>query len=170
MRRMTIPSTVALAMALLLVLPGAVSAKNTIACPEAPQNVNCLVDPTGDFIDASWDISLCSGLVADPPYPEAEKYSVSVDANYDTDDDGLEDMSYEFDFGTSDRTDGLPISEPNLAIPIADLVLTDPTTGATYSPLTAELKVKGLSHHTKKLRQNNTWSSNCSIPLPLPTP
>jgi hypothetical protein len=134
-------------------------AKNTIACPVAPEGLTCAVNDVDNVIEADWTMVNCGD--GNP----AEKYSVGVEAGYDTDGDGAVDMSAEFDFGTSDRTDGDPISQSDLDIPIADLDIDVDGDGVIDSPIEAELKVKGLSHYAKKLKQNNAWSNTCLADL-----
>ncbi len=136
-----------------------VIAGNTIACPNPPTGLTCVVNTTDNVIEADWTVVNCGD--GNP----AEKYSVSVDAGYDTDGDGIADMFFEFDFGTSDRTDGDPISQSDLDIPIADLDYDVDGDTLIDSPIKAELKVKGLSHYAKKLKQNNAWSNICTADL-----
>jgi len=76
----------------------------------APANVSCSGDGTN--LDVEWD-----------DVTGATKYSVVVIAGYDTDGDTVVDTSVEFDFGTSDRTDGNPISDSDLTIPLSGLVV-----------------------------------------------
>jgi hypothetical protein len=40
----------------------------------------------------------------------------------DSDEDGVEDMTVQFSFGTSDRTDGLGMDEPFLSVPLDQFV------------------------------------------------
>jgi hypothetical protein len=134
-----------------------VLAKNTIACPDPPTSLTC--DFNGTFIVADWMKVNCVDGV------QAEKYSVSVNAGYDVDGDGNVDEYREFDFGTGDRIDGDPISDSNLDIPLEDLEIDIDGDNIIDSPVTAEVKVKGLSHHRKKMRQKNTWSNTCNVAL-----
>jgi hypothetical protein len=106
----------------------------------------------GDVIQTSWTA-----------VPEAAKYSVNVVCEYDTDADGTADMSWDFDFGTGDRTDGLDMSEPSLEIPLADLVLGvdtdfDEIPDTFYEPLSAQARVKALAPGKGKGRQDNLFS------------
>ena len=156
MRKIILAVVISLTMTFALGLSNDVIAGNTIACPNSPMGLTCVVNTTDNVIETDWTVLNCGD--GNP----AEKYSVSVDAGYDTDADGIADMFVEFDFGTSDRTDGDPISQSDLDVPIADLDYDVDGDGVNdLSPIEATLKVKGLSHYAEKLKQNNAWSNSC---------
>jgi hypothetical protein len=120
----------------------------------APTNVFCPI--VNDVIQANWDDVV-----------DATKYSVNIVASYDTGvpGDTSDDTSKDWDFGTGDRTDGFPISQSDLTIPLSALVY-DFGTG----PLPAvalQLRVKGLHSGKNQERQNNLFSDFC---LPSATP
>jgi hypothetical protein len=116
---------------------------------QAPINVLCPV--VGDLIQVNWD-----------DVPEATKYSVNVVASYDTGTPGLttDDTSIDWDFGTGDRTDGLPISQSDLMIPLSALSH-DFGTGVFITPVAVQLRVKGLHSGKNQERQNNYFSDLC---------
>jgi hypothetical protein len=64
------------------------------------------------MIQANWDD------VVDPT-----KYSVNIVATYDTGiiGDPTDYMSIDWDFGTGDRTDGLPVGQSDLLTPLSGL-------------------------------------------------
>ncbi|MEF9438539.1 MAG: hypothetical protein L0922_07325 [Candidatus Mariimomonas ferrooxydans] len=159
MGKFILAAVISLAMAFTLGFAGDVIAGNTTACPNPPTGLTCVINATDNIIEADWTLVNCGD--GNP----AEKYSVSVEAGYDTDGDGISDTYVEFDFGTSDRTDGDPISESDLDIPIEGLDIDVDGDGVIDSPIEAELKVKGLSHYAKKLKQNNAWSNSCTVDL-----
>ena len=159
MLKIILAVVVSITMAFALGLPNDVTAGNTIACPNPPTGLTCVVNTTDNVIEADWTLVNCSD--GNP----AEKYSVDVFAGYDTDADGVSDMFFEFDFGTSDRTDGNPISQSDLDIPVVALDIDVNGDTIIDSPIEAELKVKGLSHYAKKLQQNNAWSNSCEVDL-----
>ena len=76
----------------------------------APTGVGCPI--VGDVIEAGWD-----------DVAGATKYSVNVVATYDTGvaGDMTDDTTIDWDFGTGDRTDGNPISQSDLTIPLSAL-------------------------------------------------
>lgn len=125
-----------------------------------------LLAPTGlvvpvsdDIIHASWD-----------PVEGAVKYSVNIVADYDTDEDGEADLSVDFDFGTSDRDDGLEMSYPALDIPLSelDMPIVDELGNITgyLSPVSAQARVKALDPGKAKGRQNNPFCPFVEIVLP----
>jgi hypothetical protein len=122
----------------------------------APASVLCPV--VGEVIQADWaDVE------------NATKYSVNVIATYDTGitGDSTDDTSMDRDFGTGDRTDGLPIMQSDLMIPLSALVH-DFNTGAGPQPaVAAQIRVKGLHPGKDQQRQNNTFSELC-IPAVQP--
>ncbi len=101
----------------------------------------------------------------------ATKYSVDVVAGFDTSTppDGVVDATVDFDFGTSDRTDGAPISQPDLAIPLSALTstftLADGTT-VVLDPIAVSLRVKALHPGRGQGPQNNPFSGFCEVTLP----
>jgi len=107
----------------------------------APEGVACTFD--GTTLATSWDevTTFENGDEA-----EAAKYSVSLEAGYDTTGDGEADTFVEYDFGTSDRTDGEPISATFLDIPFEALSadLTDDGADNPIAPLSVEARVKAL--------------------------
>ena len=121
----------------------------------APTNVTCgIVD---DVIAVDWD-----------DVAGAVKYSVNVVAAYDTDGDGEPDATAEFDFGTSDRTDGGLISDSDLTIPLEDLVIGVDTDGdgvpdTFFDPVAAMLRVKALDPGKGKGPQNHPFSDWCVV-------
>jgi hypothetical protein len=122
----------------------------------APASVLCPL--VGDVIQADWaDVD------------QATKYSVNVIATYDTgiSGDSTDDTTMDWDFGTGDRTDGLPISQSDLMIPLSALIH-DFGTGAGPQPaVAAQLRVKGLHPGKDQQRQNNPFSDFC-IPAAAP--
>jgi len=94
----------------------------------------------------------------------AAKYSLDVDISV-TMEDGTVTV-VEFSFGTSDRTDGLDISEPNLCVPLSAFVYdlnADGEIEQVYGP--AYVKVKALDPGKDKGRQNNEFSEGLNIAL-----
>lgn len=120
----------------------------------APTDVLCPI--VGDEIQVDWsDVT------------EATKYSVSVVATYDTGvaGDPSDDTSIDWDFGTGDRTDGAPINQSDLTIPLSALGY---DFGAGLQPaIAAQLRVKGLHPGKNQNRQNNLFSDFC-IPAAQP--
>lgn len=118
----------------------------------APTNVLCPL--VGDVIQVNWD-----DVVG------ATKYSVNVVASYDTGivGDTTDDTSKDWDFGTGDRADGLPISQSDLFIPLSALNY-DFGTGL-LAPIAVQLRVKGLHSGKNQERQNNLFSDLC-FPAP----
>jgi hypothetical protein len=109
----------------------------------APINVLCPV--VGDMIQANWD-----DVVG----------ATNVVATYDTGITGpTDDTSTDWDFGTGDRTDGLPMGQSDLMIPLSDLSY-DFGTGP-QAPIAAQLRVKGLHSGKDQQRQNNLFSDFC---------
>ena len=129
------------------------------------------VNASGDPIELDW-----IGVTG------AAKYSVDIaaTATYDTgevDEDGeaiLIEVEVQASFGTSDRTDGLPMSDPSLDIPLSDiedlldqlayeLGLLGIDIGDTDVVLTA--KVKALKGNGQG-KQNNPFSAEVAFVLP----
>ena len=122
----------------------------------APTNVVCPI--VGDVIQANWDDVV-----------EATKYSVNVIATYDTGigGDSTDNTTMDWDFGTGDRTDGLPMAQSDLMIPLSALVHDFGTGAGPQSAVAAQLRVKGLHSGKDQLRQNNVFSELC-IPAVQP--
>ena len=119
-----------------------------------PTNLLCPL--VGDVIQANWDDVI-----------DATKYSVNIIATYDTGitGDPTDDTSMDWDFGTGDRTDGLPINQSDLMIPLSALYH-DFGTGAGLQPaIAAQVRVKGLHSGQNQQRQNNVFSAPC-FPAP----
>ena len=101
----------------------------------------------------------------------ATKYSVDVVAGFDTSTppDGVVDATVDFDFGTSDRTDGAPISQSDLQIPLSALIADFDTNGdgipdvLGLAPISVDLRVKALNPGHGQGRQNNVFSDFCHV-------
>jgi hypothetical protein len=121
----------------------------------APTNVVCPI--VGDVIQANWDDVI-----------DATKYSVNVIATYDTgvSGDPSDDTSMDWDFGTGDRTDELPINQSDLMIPLSALVHDFGTGAGPQSAVAAQLRVKGLHPGKSQERQNNLFSDFCAPAAP----
>lgn len=159
MKKTLFAVTIVVIMGVILMFPHGGIAGNTTACPNEPAGLTCaVVDGT---IAADWTEVNCGD--GNP----ADKYSVAVNALYDPDGNG-EIMSFEFNFGTGDRTDGDPIAQSDLDIPLDSLDIDVDVDGDMDSPIAAFLKVKGLSHYTKHLKQNNAFSNICETLLNIP--
>jgi hypothetical protein len=119
-----------------------------------PTNLFCPL--VGVVIQANWDDVI-----------DATKYSVNIIATYDTGiaGDPTDDTSMDWDFGTGDRTDGLPMSQSDLTIPLSALYY-DFGTGPQPA-VAAQLRVKGLHSGKNQERQNNLFSDFC-IPAAAP--
>jgi len=125
-------------------LPAAVMADHLTA----PTGLVCTV--VAGVIGADWD-----------DLAGATKYSVNVVATYDTGvlGDPSDDTTVDFDFGTSDRTDGAPISQSDLDILLGAL---DVDFGAgLISPYDVQVRVKGLHSGKGQGRQSNPFSAFC---------
>lgn len=117
----------------------------------APANLLCPI--VGDVIQANWDDVV-----------DATKYSVNIVASYDTGipGDTTDDTSIDWDFGTGDRSDGFPISQSDLMIPLSALSY---DFGAGPLPAVAvQVRVKGLHPGKNQERQNNLFSDFCLPP------
>ena len=117
----------------------------------APTNLLCPI--VGDVIQANWDDVV-----------DATKYSVNIVATYDTGitGDPTDDTSIDWDFGTGDRTDGLPMGQSDLMIPLSGLNH-DCGTGAGSQPaVAAQLRLKGLHPGKSQQRQDNLFSDFCT--------
>ena len=119
---------------------------------QAPANLGCsIVDQSVCF---DWD-----------DVAGADKYSVDVDVEVDTDG---EVMTVELSFGTSDRIDGKEMGVSDLCVPLTEFVydidgvlLTEPEQlyGHAYA------KVKALAPGRGQGRQNNPFSNTCEFDL-----
>jgi hypothetical protein len=119
-----------------------------------PANLNVSVSETG--VTFSWD-----------PVDGADKYSVDVIVGVDSDEDGDEDMTVQFSFGTSDRTDGLGMDEPSLSVPLDQFVYDIDDNGVMEQVSGAALgMVKALSPGKGKGSQNHPFS--VAYPFTLP--
>jgi len=126
-----------------------------------PTGLVCsLADTDGDLVNDAvccyWD-----------PVEDAEKYSLDIDVAVDTDEDGVADMTVEFSFGTSDRTDGGLMSDPNLCVPLEEFVY-DIDGDGVPDQLSGEAiaKVKALDPGHGKGRQNHPFSAPYDFTLP----
>jgi hypothetical protein len=119
-----------------------------------PENLN--VSVSADFVTFSWD-----------PVDGADKYSVDVIVGVDSDDDGSEDMTVQFSFGTSDRTDGSGMEEPFLSVPLEEFAF-DINNDDILEQVsgTASAMVKALSPGKGKGRQDYPFSVPYSFMLP----
>jgi len=121
----------------------------------APANFTAVLD--GDLIKADWDDVI-----------GATKYSVCVVAEYDVDGNGEADMSMDFDFGTGDRIDGVPMSESWLEIPFAELTLDLDGDGVDEAtPVKAQARVKALNPGKGKGRQDNPFCEFVTVFEPV---
>jgi hypothetical protein len=129
----------------------------------APENLSCgLADTDGDMsndsVCCSWD-----------PVIDAVKYSLDIDIPVDTSDpaDGIADMVVELSFGTSDRTDGGSMSDPNLCVFLSDITY-DINGDTVPDQLSgdADIKVKALDPGKGKGSQNNPFSIPVTVTLP----
>jgi hypothetical protein len=101
--------------------------------------------------------------------PDATKYSVNIVAEYDLDEDGVLDLSVDYDFGTSDRTDGALMSDPNLNIPYDALLYDVDGDGVgDIAPGMAAARVKALNPGKGNGRQNNEFYSPFVPFIPIP--
>jgi len=151
-----------LILGLVLIFCSSTMAKKESGNLPAPTDLVCGLADTDD--DTVTDSVCFDWIAADG----ATKYSVDVEVEADVTDDGVADMTVEFSFGTSDRTDGLPMDDPSLCVPLSEFVydldgddILDPVSG----PATA--KVKGLNPPGKiNGRQNHLFSLPCEFLLP----
>jgi hypothetical protein len=124
----------------------------------APTNVLCPI--VGGVIQTNWE-----DVVG------ATKYSVNIVATYETGIAGpSDDTSMDWDFGTGDRTDGFPMSQSDLMIPLSALYHDFGTGSGPQPAIAAQLRVKGLHSGKDQQRQNNLFSSDFCIPAVEPAP
>ncbi len=124
----------------------------------APEKFDAAV--VGNVIQTSWD-----------PVANADKYSVKIVAAYDTDGNAEIDVYLVFDFGTSDRTDGYPMSDPFLDIPLSALEISvdtdnDGIPDTQLMPLAGAASVKALNPGKGKGRQDNPFSNVVELEFP----
>ena len=133
-----------------LAAAGLFAASTLVSAHHLAAPINLLCPIVGDVIQANWE-----------DVAEATKYSVNVVATYDTGiaGDPTDDTSIDLDFGTGDRTDGMPIAQSDLMIPLIDLSY-DFGTGP-QAAIAAQLRVKGLHSGKDQQRQNNLFSDFC---------
>jgi hypothetical protein len=148
-----------LILAILLVFCSSTMAKKELGLLPAPTEMSCdlVSDGIDDSICIDWD-----------DVDGATKYAVDVEVEVDVDDDGISDMVLKFSLGTGDRTDGLPISESSLCVPLSEFVY-DIDGDGTADPVsgTATVKVKGLNPPAKiNGRQNHAFFTGCEFVLP----
>lgn len=142
-----------LAMVGLILLSGSARAEHL----DAPANVTCEV--VEGMIFVAWD-----------EVEGAVKYSVDVEAEYDIEGE-IEVL--EFSFGTSDRTDGGEMGDPDLLIDLEDLALCEEILDedgevidvVCLSPVAVRVKVKALDPGRGKGRQNHPFSEWCEVDL-----
>ena len=134
---------------------GLFAASTLVSAHHLAAPINLLCPIVGDVIQANWE-----------DVAEATKYSVNVVATYDTGiaGDPTDDTSMDLDFGTGDRTDGMPIGQSDLMIPLSELSY-DFGTGP-QAAIAAQLRVKGLHSGKDQQRQNNLFSDFCSPAAP----
>ena len=120
---------------------------------EAPAGLTC--DAVEGVVQADWE-----------DVEGATKYSVSVTAGYDTDGDGVVDIEAEYDYGTGDRTDGLPADASNLDIPLSDLEQDVDGDAVADTPIQVDVKVKALDPGKGKGRQDHPFSESCQAVAP----
>ncbi len=115
---------------------------------DTPYGLNCSVDE--GLVTFNW------ADVAD-----ATKYSIDVDAEYDTNHDGTVDLTLEWSFGSNGPDSQFSIPLSNLNYNVAD------TTGnvTSYSPVRWKAKVKALAPGKKMGPQNNPFSYPCKWPV-----
>jgi len=144
-------NAIALALGILLGVPAAAGAGHL----PPPTTVTCSVSGT-DMV-ADWD-----------DVTDAKKYAVDVIAGYDTNGDGVVDVTRDFDFGTGDRTDGAPMSQSDLTIPLSALSSSFDTDGdgvpdVTLDPVSVDMRVKALHPGRGQGRQNGEFSALCHV-------
>ena len=117
----------------------------------APTMIECGID---DDNNVCFDWSDVDGAV---------KYSVDVDVEVDT---GDGPMTVELSFGTSDRTDGGDMGNSDLCVPLDEFVYIDGEGVSHQLSGPATAKVKALNPGKDKGRQNNPFSTKCTVFLP----
>ena len=148
-----------------VILCASAIAKKEAGALDPPQEFVCEVsDISGDgVLDAmcfSWD-----------PVTGADKYSIDIEVEVDSDDDGVNDMPVELSFGTGDRTDGEDPTVTKLCVPLTDLVFDIDENGEAeqlYGEFSA--KVKALNPGKGRGRQNHRFSDTkpCGFTLTPP--
>jgi hypothetical protein len=143
----------------LLTIVGLVMPVAAMASLPAPTNLT--VGSGADTLNFDWE-----------DVDGAEKYSLDIEAVVTYYDELLmENVAVEvtLSFGTSDRTDGEPISASFLDVPVEDILtalldqlgIDDP--GDIISVEDPIAKVKALAPHDDKGRQNNPFSDSVSL-------
>lgn len=69
----------------------------------------------------------------------------------------------DWDFGTGDRTDGLPIKQSDPMIPLSALIHDFGTAAGMQPAIAAQFRVKGLHPGKDQRRQNNPFSDLCPL-------
>ena len=151
-----------LILGIVLIFCSSSMAKKELGILPAPETLECaLQDSDGDNLNDS----VCFFWSA---VDGATKYSVDVEVEVDAGEDGVADMTLEFSFGTGDRTDGLPIDDPSLCVPLSEFVFDldgDEVLDMVSGPATG--KVKALNPPGKiNGRQNHAFSLECEFMLP----
>ena len=101
------------------------------------------------------------------PVTDAGKYSVNFMVGYDTDDDGVVDITENPEFGTSDRTDELAISMPFLHVPFSEFHQDVTLDGIDnpQDPIEVEVRIKALHQKGPKSGQNPfSGLVTCTLP------
>lgn len=126
----------------------------------APQGFSAAV--VGNDIQTSWEPVILPGTESDPVF--AMKYSVNIVVEYDI---KGERISVDFDFGTSDRTDGYSMSDPWLSIPLDELTLDIDDgmipVGELPDLVSLQARVKALNPGKMKGNQDNPFSPLVSV-------
>ena len=122
---------------------------------EAPQNLTVAV--VGNDLECSWDA-----------VDGADKYSVDVEAVVTLDLDGVtEEVEVELSYGTSDRTDGEDMDDPNLTVPLLDGVTSQlGVLAEEVVSIEGTARVKALNPGKGRGRQNNDFSAPVSFSWP----
>jgi hypothetical protein len=144
---------------ILLIFCSSTMAKKEFEPLPAPTELSCeqAIDGINDSICFDWD-----------DVDGATKYALDVEVEVDVNEDDVADMILKFSFGTGSRTDGLPISESSLCVPLSAFVYdldgdgnSEPVSG------TATAKVKALNPPGKSNgRQNHAFFIGCTFVLP----
>jgi len=133
----------------------AVAAQPSPACDATPTGLVCPTD--ADSVNFDWDTTVC------PNATTADKYS--VDISYASA-DGL--TLIETSYGTSDRTDGLPMSASQLEVPLADLAALGIPCGQDIEAKVKALEMTGNRKYGKA-NEKNPWSfPSCKFQIACP--
>jgi len=123
---------------------------------DAPQNLTVAV--VGDDLACSWDA-----------VDGADKYSVDVEAVVTLDLGGgvTEEVEVELSYGTSDRTDGEDMDDPNLTVPLLDGVTSQlGVLAEEVVSIDGTVRVKALNPGNGRGRQNHDFSAPVSFSWP----